>query len=505
MGCGASIKIGEEISKELFVFGCTIGQGGFAKVSSAMFRCDKAWYAVKEVNLHEQMKHPSGIQMLNNEWRTMEMVGEHPYIVKLHAAFHDNVNCIFVLDLHVGADLRYYLKKKNVMFTEENAAFVVSCISCALHHIHSKGIIHRDIKCENIIFDEHGIPYLTDFGVAHLHQPVGDCYLDLASDQVVCTSTSGTKQYLAPEIFTKSHRHSFESDFWSLGIVMYEMLFCRRPFENHCPVEFVRYLDENYSQHLARSPPTSSSSARLDNAPSQSSSASALSSDKGFFSSKTTYEGASPSPHPCSGSSPFASLSVPFGESANSCVKYKAVQPPSPTFSTGECSVVFSDSVSVNDCQSALPNKLRVRIPRRGRSFVTSEACVEVLEGLLDVRPDMRFGAGANYEYLKCHSWFMEQNVLWESVEERRLPSNVKIYSKEVQSDIVEKFLLSDEEESVKETRPAAFTTDQCTELRKLSYVSPAFRKYVSAPAAIPEVNERVDKNTNSPRIACVQ
>jgi hypothetical protein len=93
---------------------------------------------------------------------------------------------------------------------------------------------------ENIIFDERGYPYLTDFGVAHVQNDPWDKTL-------TCSLASGTKQYLAPEVFTKSHIHGPEVDYWSLGVVIYEVLFGRRPFEKHCPIPFIHYLEKALS------------------------------------------------------------------------------------------------------------------------------------------------------------------------------------------------------------------------------------------------------------------
>ena len=104
-------------------------------------------------------------------------------------------SCYLALDLKTGGDLRYYLKKRYV-FSEKDVAFYVSCLSSALHHIHGKNIIHRDVKpgqcfhffpqqdrikfshlcasflvsfsLENIILDDRGFPHLADFGVAHV-------------------------------------------------------------------------------------------------------------------------------------------------------------------------------------------------------------------------------------------------------------------------------------------------------------------------------------------------
>lgn len=86
--------------------------------------------------------------------------------------------------------------------------------------------------------DERGYPYLTDFGVSHVQ---AQSHMETT---LTCTLASGTKQYLAPEVFTKSHVHGPEMDFWSLGVVAYELLFGRRPFEKHCPIAFISYLEK---------------------------------------------------------------------------------------------------------------------------------------------------------------------------------------------------------------------------------------------------------------------
>ncbi len=110
--------------------------------------------------------------------------------------------------------------------------YVIDCISSALSHIHGKGILHRDIKPENIGLDKFGRPYLTDFGIS--------------TNSTICRSSSGTLPYLAPEVLAPGNAHSFQADYWSLGVVAYELMYGRRPFSKHCPVEFIRYVSDNY-------------------------------------------------------------------------------------------------------------------------------------------------------------------------------------------------------------------------------------------------------------------
>lgn len=96
---------------------------------------------------------------------------------------------------------------------------------------------------ENIILDERGWPHLTDFGVAYVHDPNDKEF----KSTLTSTLASGTKQYLAPEVFCKAHIHGPESDFWSLAVVAYELLHAKRPFEKHCSIQFITYLERGLS------------------------------------------------------------------------------------------------------------------------------------------------------------------------------------------------------------------------------------------------------------------
>jgi serine/threonine protein kinase len=151
MGCKPSNLVSHEVSspkslidKQDFVTGGLLGEGGFGKVWTAMLIKNSSWYAIKEIKKSELLKHKCGLAMLSGELEAMKRI-DHPSLINLHFAFQDKKRCYFVLDLKIGGDLRYYLKRRYV-FEESDVAFYVACLSSALDHMHSRNIIHRDLK-----------------------------------------------------------------------------------------------------------------------------------------------------------------------------------------------------------------------------------------------------------------------------------------------------------------------------------------------------------------------
>ena len=141
----------------------------------------------------------------------------HNFITNLYFSFQDKDNLYLILDYLSGGDLRFYLNK-NVQFNEEQIKFMIANLILSLRYLHKNKILHRDIKPENLVFDEKGYLNLADFGISKKikkKNPIKD--------------RSGTPGYLSPELILKKNQ-TFICDYFSIGIVIYELIFLKRPF-----------------------------------------------------------------------------------------------------------------------------------------------------------------------------------------------------------------------------------------------------------------------------------
>jgi serine/threonine protein kinase len=415
-----------------FIFSYVIGKGGFGKVSSAMHIESKEWCAMKEINLNQLIKHKNGMEMLMTELSAHKQVGSHQFIVNMKSAFHDYEICYMSFDLCVGGDLRYHLRRGH-QFNEEATAFIVACIGSALHHIHSKGIIHRDVKPENILLDDYGFALLADFGVAHAKPTVQHTITSLEDDDF-CYLRSGTKQYLAPEVFTKSHKHNYSADFWSLGVVAYELIHGIRPFEKHCPIPFVQYLEQKASLFAFTPSLPSAGSQHLPNL---------LQRDQEVH-------------LPCC-----------FHKSSSTCN----------CRSLSECCVTIREGVPC------------VYLPEISRiNGILTQSCQRVLTGLLSVDPNSRTGHGdVNYFNLVNDSWFEENQMNWNEILEGDIVPPFTPDLREVSLDICKRY--RDEssqgapqcrcyDNSCLSCRPLPIPTEVRNVLNDFHYVTPEYEKY---------------------------
>jgi len=156
---------------------------------------------------------------------------DHPNILRCHEYFGEGQAGVgaqklwIVLDLMDGGDLlQIYEGRRESLAGPPEAAFVrrvISSVGSALDHVHSKGVVHRDVKCANILLSKDGRITLADFGLA--------CLMKETSTKIP-TAALGTPAYLAPEIIC-GRPHSPASDAWSLGVCAFKLAGLRRPFE----------------------------------------------------------------------------------------------------------------------------------------------------------------------------------------------------------------------------------------------------------------------------------
>ncbi|OWK51743.1 Serine/threonine-protein kinase 32A [Lonchura striata] len=189
-----------------------IGKGSFGKVCVVQKTDTKKMYAMKYMNKQKCVER-NEVRNVFKELQIMQGL-EHPFLVNLWYSFQDEEDMFMVVDLLLGGDLRYHLQQ-NVRFQEGTVKLFICELVLALDYLQSRHIIHRDIKPDNILLDEHGHVHITDFNIATM----------LTKDSPV-TTIAGTKPYMAPEMFssTKPTSYSFAVDWWSLGVTAYELL-----------------------------------------------------------------------------------------------------------------------------------------------------------------------------------------------------------------------------------------------------------------------------------------
>ncbi|KAH8105944.1 Pkinase-domain-containing protein [Cristinia sonorae] len=201
-----------------FEFLKLIGRGTFGRVFQVRKKDTKRIYAMKvlskrEIIAKKEVAHTIG------ERKILQRSLESPFLVGLKFSFQTDADLYLVTDFKSGGELFWHLQKET-RFSEERARFYIAELVLALEHLHKYDIVYRDLKPENILLDATGHVALCDFG---LSKP------DLRSDELTNTFC-GTTEYLAPEVLLDEHGYSKLVDFWSLGVLLFEMCCGWSPF-----------------------------------------------------------------------------------------------------------------------------------------------------------------------------------------------------------------------------------------------------------------------------------
>ena len=201
------------MSKASFNTVYLVGKGGFSKVWKVTMKKTGRAFALKEM-FKTKIIDKKSIHSVMSERRLLAELS-HPFLVNMSYAFQDKDNLYLAMDYMNGGDLRYHMNLKR--FAESEAKFFVACLLVSLHYLHGNGVIHRDVKPENLVMDSSGYLRLTDLGISNRWRE------NNAND------TSGTPGYMAPEVL-RHKNHSFAADFFAVGILVYELMLDRRPY-----------------------------------------------------------------------------------------------------------------------------------------------------------------------------------------------------------------------------------------------------------------------------------
>ena len=214
---GCQMKEGPDplskISKKDFDFLNPLGRGALGLVWNVIHKKSKKQFAIKEIK-KENVSSADTLSSVLNE-RNLLSVLSHPFIVNINFAFQDSQKLYLGLDLKTGGDLRFHMLSRK--FSESEIKFIISCLIQGLEYLHSNEIIHKDVKPENIILNNKGYAFLTDFGTASLVKE--NNYKE----------NSGTPGYMAPEIICRQN-HGLVSDFFAIGVILYEVIIGTRPY-----------------------------------------------------------------------------------------------------------------------------------------------------------------------------------------------------------------------------------------------------------------------------------
>ena len=193
-----------------------LGKGAFGKVMLVKAKDSGTIYAMKSLSKAVLMERNEVVHT-KTERKALEDT-HHPFLVHLRFAFQTPTKLYLVMDYCNGGELFFHLKQAG-RFEEPRARLYAAEIASALEHLHSRKIVYRDLKPENVLLDSEGHVRITDFGLAKDAMELGD------KTHTFC----GTPDYLAPEII-KGAGHGRGVDWWSLGTMIYEMLGGLPPF-----------------------------------------------------------------------------------------------------------------------------------------------------------------------------------------------------------------------------------------------------------------------------------
>ncbi|XP_030625966.1 protein kinase C theta type isoform X2 [Chanos chanos] len=219
-----------------------LGKGSFGKVFLAELKGTGQFFAVKALK-KDVVLMDDDVECTMVERRVLSLAWEHPFLTHLYCTFQTKENLFFVMEYLNGGDLMFHIQSCH-RFDLPRSTFYAAEIICGLQFLHSKGIVYRDLKLDNILLDVDGHIKIADFGMCKENM------LGEARTSTFC----GTPDYIAPEILL-GQKYGASVDWWSFGVLLYEMLIGQSPFHGQDEEELfqsIRTDDPSYPRWLTR-------------------------------------------------------------------------------------------------------------------------------------------------------------------------------------------------------------------------------------------------------------
>jgi len=208
-----------------------LGRGGMATVYRAYDPSFDREVALK-VLPREFLHDPQFRDRFEREIKTVARL-EHPAIVPVYDVGEEDGQPFFVMRYMTGGSLSDWIKRGK--FSLQDTARIVEQLAGALSYAHAKGVVHRDLKPDNILFDNNGDPFISDFGVAKIEE---------AASTLTGSGVVGTPAYMSPEQ-AQSDKTDSRSDIYGLGVIIFQMLTGKQPYEADTPMfVIVKHITE---------------------------------------------------------------------------------------------------------------------------------------------------------------------------------------------------------------------------------------------------------------------